>query len=465
MSSGLIEHWRLIAALLLCGAILVVRRLRGGSPSRGRTLSGGLTASEKHTAGLKPFHTDASAAREPGEWTPVAFEYPAIAPCREDVSAVKPVPYRPFKWGEYHVTMGIRSMPWDEWTELDREFAHFHRIREHRIQTRGDKVVQVLPERPGLVKGAHDAAVELVHELAEYLSRRYPDVYRATRVDAGHDGNGWHGQPSIKDITIIPLGKTYGLEKGDPLTIASLLIQEDLAIMIEGTDGRYYLQGGAILIPGSWRLRDKIGMSLDDIHISGTVPQFESKLQLSMSRHLKRMPVDKPIVRNNYSFQVVAPRDKADPLDPDELAWCKTMKGDEDVVEGQPGFLRNEDFGADYPGHSAGHFSAAHSDLANSSEPVDPSLVRLRVERQTLRRLPKTGAIVFTIRVYLTPLEELVKEPDVPGRLASAIRSWPGDVAKYKARSVFENILEYLDAHHQRQLDSHVEGVTRQRCE
>lgn len=198
-----------------------------------------------------------------------------------------------------------------------------------------------------------------------------------------------------------------------------------------------------------WRLRDKIGMSLDDIHISGTVPQckdsclsdhlsftdrppidaVESKLQLSMSRFLRRMPVDKPVVRNNYSFQVVAPPETADPLDPDELAWSRTMKGDEDAAEGVSGFRRAEVPGTDVDSSEGGNFSAACSDLANASEPVDPSLVRLRVERQTLRRLPKTGAIVFTIRVYLTPLEELVNEPDVPGRLASAIRSWPEDVA------------------------------------
>jgi len=32
--------------------------------------------------------------------------------------------------------------------------------------------------------------------------------------------------------------------------------------------------------------------------------------------------------------------------------------------------------------------------------------IRLRVERQTLLFLPRTGAIVFTISVYLTPLTE-----------------------------------------------------------
>lgn len=127
------------------------------------------------------------------------------------------------------------------------------------------------------------------------------------------------------------------------------------------------------------------------------------------------MDVSKPVVRNNYTFQVVAPTAQADPRDPDELAWMRTMKGDEDAAHG------------DGPG---GNFSADYSDLSSIAEPVDPARVRMRVERQTLRRLPRTGAILFTIRVYLTPLEQLVREPEVPGRMASAIRSWPEDVAK-----------------------------------
>ena len=46
--------------------------------------------------------------------------------------------------------------------------------------------------------------------------------------------------------------------------------------------------------------------------------------------------------------------------------------------------------------------------------------MRLRVERQTLRRLPRTGAIVFTIRVYLTPFIDV--GAGEAGRLATAVR-------------------------------------------
>jgi hypothetical protein len=50
-----------------------------------------------------------------------------------------------------------------------------------------------------------------------------------------------------------------------------------------------------------------------------------------------------------------------------------------------------------------------------------PERMRLRVERQTLRRLPRSGAIVFPIRVCMTPLAEL--GPGEAGWLSAAIRS------------------------------------------
>ncbi len=54
--------------------------------------------------------------------------------------------------------------------------------------------------------------------------------------------------------------------------------------------------------------------------------------------------------------------------------------------------------------------------------------VVFRTERQTLRRLPRSGAIVFTIRTYLESATQLCKEPGIPEILASAIRSMPPEV-------------------------------------
>jgi len=108
-----------------------------------------------------------------------------------------------------------------------------------------------------------------VHELAEYLSRRYPNEFQIVRHDhisgasesaEAFSGWGWEDQPPVKTISITSLGVSFELPlsvaDGDraperALEIAGLLyvpfifdlvfscsfyfrIQDDLALMIEG---------------------------------------------------------------------------------------------------------------------------------------------------------------------------------------------------------------------------------------
>lgn len=75
--------------------------------------------------------------------------------------------------------------------------------------------------------------------------------------------------------------------------------------------------------------------------------------------------------------------------------------------------------------------------------------------------------MVFTIRTYFIPITEICKEPYVPGRLASAVRSWGDDVSKYKGKDRYGDVLlEYLDRKHDEQvangLDLEKEDLTRQ---
>jgi len=43
------------------------------------------------------------------------------------------------------------------------------------------------------------------------------------------------------------------------------------------------------------------------------------------------------------------------------------------------------------------------------------------MERQTLRRLPRTGGLLFTIRIWRHPLEDLCAHPE---RLAAFEAAW-----------------------------------------
>lgn len=416
------------------------------------------TSNVAHTSPVTEKDGKTNKNREPGGWIAEEFDYPEIDPCSFPLMDVRPVPYRPFRYGEYQITMGIRTMPWSEWIELDSTYPHWQRVRKFRVRTRGHDAVRVLPAREDesvKVQGGAWAAKELVYELAEYLPRRYPSSFRVTRFPNGVPGPSiggvslaWGHQQPVQIIEAVETGDKFdlgvleglnGVEMGEEaMRITAGLIQEDVALMIEGTDGKYYFQGGAICIPGFWRMRDKIGMTLDDIHISGNVPRFKEKLQMSMEKFFRRMPVDKPVIRNNYFMQVCKPsshvsdgdvearldveEECASDIDPEELGWSESTNGLED------------------------EFSHGHGHGALPAPYLAPSTLRLRSERQTLRRLPRTGAIVFGIRTYLFKIEELARERGVADRLASAIRSWPNDVGVYKGRKMYGDILlNYLD--------------------
>ena len=72
----------------------------------------------------------------------------------------------------------------------------------------------------------------------------------------------------------------------------------------------------------------------------------------------------------------------------------------------------------------------------------------------TRSRLPRSGGIVFTIRTYFHRVTDICREPYVPGRLSSAMRSWGNDVSHYKGKAQYADVvLGYLDAMHQKQIE------------
>jgi hypothetical protein len=58
--------------------------------------------------------------------------------------------------------------------------------------------------------------------------------------------------------------------------------------------------------------------------------------------------------------------------------------------------------------------------------------LHVRVERQTIRRLPETGAVLFTIRIRLYKLADLLSERALAAAFQQAWREAPPDVRAYK---------------------------------
>ncbi|KAL1849554.1 hypothetical protein Plec18170_007462 [Paecilomyces lecythidis] len=135
-----------------------------------------------------------------------------------------------------------------------------------------------------------------------------------------------------------------------------------------------------------------------------------------MNRFFKNLTPEKPVTRNNYFIQ----------LD-DGLHWSHRM------------------------GKQDGGDIASWATSDNSNLTVQE--LHFRSERQTLRRLPRSKALLFTVRTYFEPIATIAKEPHVPGRLAEAIRSWDDVVSTYKGKQKWEHILlPYLDEQNELQL-------------
>lgn len=324
--------------------------------------------------------------RKPGVWTPEDFKMPVPPPFPNwDVNKTRPLPYRAFKH-KYNITMGIRNMEWDSWLEFDNEWMKFHQEKVKRVEEWGTDLYGAEPE-------ARAAVLELLDEFWVYLPSRYPSLFRQLEKGIENLLTG--------EIFIFKNCRDDEISE-DPMLMAAKMTQDDLALMIEGKDGVYYLKAGAIILPGFWRFRDKYGMPLNEIHTSGDVPKYQEKLQSGMTKFFTRLTCDKPVVRNNYFIQ----------LD-DSLAWSVAI-GDEKT-------------------ENVGWYTAENA--------VTPEQLYFRSERQSLRRLPKTGAVAFTIRTYFCPVTELCSEPYIPQRLLNAVESWSDDVREYRGYEKFKDVL------------------------
>lgn len=156
---------------------------------------------------------------------------------------------------------------------------------------------------------------------------------------------------------------------GAPLPIlhrAALTVQEDLVLMRKGETG-WRLAAASVCFPSSWTLREKFGRPMHEIH--GPVPGFAKGTRNAglIERMFDNLRLDLPVVRWNWS-----------------------VYGDAELFHQHS--------------HEVGEGRFGPGPIARN--------VYLRLERQTLRKLPESGDILFTIRIYIDPLTVLETHPE-----------------------------------------------------
>ncbi|MFN3831351.1 MAG: heme-dependent oxidative N-demethylase family protein [Allorhizobium sp.] len=230
--------------------------------------------------------------------------------------------------------------------------------------------------------------IEPDDDLARYLAEkrqlvhtRFDEVFRATEdslaaqqeclgelvshLEIHHqelyrrDGNLIH----IAGQTVDPSDNTI-----PPLLRAGTLVQDDLVIMMKREAG-WHIAAAHLSFPSSWSLAEKFDRPMEEVHEH--VPGFEGGTRNAavINRIFDNLAPGHPAERFNWSIN-----------------WQEKLF----------------------------HPETGRNDAAEPDEAV------IRVERQTLTKLPETGAIVFTIRIYLDPVTLFERHPD-GRRLALAL--------------------------------------------
>ncbi|WP_051330053.1 heme-dependent oxidative N-demethylase family protein [Niveispirillum irakense] len=169
-----------------------------------------------------------------------------------------------------------------------------------------------------------------------------------------------------------------------PLHLLGHLLPDDLCLLTPSAGG-WRLTGGVVCFPSHWLLPHKLGKPLPGIH--RPVPGYDAKLA---------MPVDRFF----------------DNLNPGRIVWRANWGLSDDPDLFQPG-------------------GKAHLPAAEAITPANAGQrLFLRVEKQTLVKLPQSGAVLFTIRTHQRALGDLT--PDQQSHFTGILRSVPEDVARYK---------------------------------
>lgn len=294
-----------------------------------------------------------------------------------------PRPYRPLRWA-YHQTMCkfATHIPRDksankfsaltklepDWW-LEVENTYVARVKE-RQELYKLHTNKVLDYLPG----SELVCKELMEMCLLFYCARYPTYFQLSP-----DKSTFHNR-LLDTVTAI--------KSMHPLRVLLNNVPEDFAIVLRNEeDGMYYFRAGVVCSSLGWNVSTKIGLQLKDIH--KPIPDYKEKMSFSMDRYFTKMPTNAPIQRGSWGLEIGTPLFMP-PGDPHEQYRMKQKEG-----------LTIEE-------------------------------CNLRVDWQTLRRLPLSGGVVFNFKALFTPVREFRDEPYVPALLLKLLQEGKQNLMEYK---------------------------------
>lgn len=248
--------------------------------------------------------------------------------------------------------------------------------------------------------GYESAQWEVLETVLSNLVRCSPGQFSLLKK-----GNQWRWQNLLlnEDVSFI-FGDSSTLPLA-PLDWVGRQVQEDL-ILLSGHEAT--LVAGQLCFANDWCLDEKMGLPFWQIH-APLVPILEP-MMLAAKKLMERLPAGRPVWRANWSIK---PTNQLDMTSRHASALKRLLTGL--IPELAP-------------------------------ETIGEQLY-IRIERQTLTRLPRSGSILFGIHTYQNLLaREVAERHDGASHLAKVLRTTPDNMLQYKSMTAFmPALLAYLD--------------------
>ncbi|MBE1285079.1 MAG: DUF3445 domain-containing protein [Rhodobacteraceae bacterium] len=259
-------------------------------------------------------------------------------------------------------------------------------VDEHYVSEMADraKVLADDPLRCQSLPHMTLAGWDLVEYIMEAKARDYPDLFELHK-----DGDRWRwiNKPLGIDDTFTFLDEStlpYG-----PMEYITRQTQGDFALL-DQRDDNLWMDAGMVTTQADWSLDFDIGMNFFEWH--APVPKaHEMGIFVRALKFLLNLQQGAPVRRLNWTM-TVNPLLDTSPENYHKWGEMKSKLTMDNIGEKQ----------------------------------------HLRVELQTLFRLPRSNAICFPIRCYLCSFNDLVSVPKWGRRLHRVIRDLPEELAEYK---------------------------------
>lgn len=304
----------------------------------------------------------------------------------------------PFPFPEDHYMYSVNIEPHTKGKEGSVYEFPFD-VDEHYVAECQDRAI-TLEQDPGrYVALPHmmDAQWDFLELTMESLANDYPEHFTLTK-------NGsiwtWENKPlGIGDT--FTFGDSSTLPR-EPMDYMGRQVQGDF-VLLDQRDETLYADAGMVTCQADWSLAFNVGMSWREWH--GPVPRAtELGVMDRALKYLLNLQLANPVRRLNWTM-TVNPRLDTSP--------------------------------ENYP-HWGGDRNKVNAE--NVSD-----LIHLRVELQSLFRLPRSNAIVFSIRCYLMSLKDIATHPRWAKRLHRVQKTMHPDLIEYKGMTKFHPlVVEWL---------------------